>query len=103
MGREEPNEFQHEQVYGPTSEGNKRTHQYRIGNDLLERSSAVDNMVSVSQQHDLLARKANGILQCIKKSTASRLRQVILPIYSALRRPSLEHCVWFWAGTRNLL
>lgn len=58
-------------------------------------------MVTVSQQHELLARKAIGILGYIKKSASSRLREVILPFYSALGRPSLEHYVW--AGTRNLL
>ena len=50
--------------------------------------------LDMSQQCALASQKDKHILSCIKRSVASRLREVILPLYSALVRP---HCNQMWS------
>ena len=73
-------------------------HKYRLGEEWIENSPVekdlevlVDEKLTVSQQCVLAAQKANGILGCIKRSVASRSREGILPLYSALVRPHLQY------------
>ncbi|TRZ26217.1 hypothetical protein HGM15179_000829 [Zosterops borbonicus] len=103
MGREELSEINNSKCSLLPLTRNNPMGQHRLRAELLGSSSVekdlgmlVDTKLSLSQQCVLVAKKANGILGCIRKSIGSRSREGILPLYSSLVRPDLECCVQFW-------
>ena len=57
---------------------------------------SIDERLNMSWQCAVAAQRANHMLDCIKRSMTSRLREDVLPLYSALMRPHLEYGIQFW-------
>ena len=80
-------------------------HIYRLEGAVLASSPAEKDLgvvfnknLNMSRQCALVAWKASGILGSIGRGAASRDREVIVPLYSALVEPQLEFCVQVWGS-----
>ena len=58
----------------------------------------VGSRLNVSQQWAQMAKKANGILACIRNSIASRSTKVTISLYSAMERPHIDYYIQSWAS-----
>lgn len=68
-------------------------HQYRLGDEWIESRPAdqelevlVDDKLDMRWQCALAAHKTKGILGCTERTTASKVREVILPLHSTAVR-----------------
>ena len=57
-----------------------------------------DGKLDMSQQRVLTTQKAKQVLVRIKRSMASRVRDMILLLCSVLVRPHLEYCIQMWSS-----
>lgn len=76
---------------------------YKLGNERMESSPMgkdlgdwVDGKLDVSQQCALAVKTVNRTLDCIKQSIASKAREVLVPLYTALVWHHLQYCVQFF-------
>lgn len=79
-------------------------HKHRLGREWIknspEKNFLVDEKLNMSHPCALAAQKSNHILACIKRSTASRLREIILSLCFSLMRAYL--CAAASSETSNI-
>ncbi|CAM4659406.1 unnamed protein product [Caretta caretta] len=72
-------------------------HQLEVTEEEKDLGVLVDHRMTMSRQCDMAVKKANAVLECIRRGISSRDKEVLVLLYKALVRPHLEYCVQFWS------
>ncbi|CAM5079111.1 unnamed protein product [Eretmochelys imbricata] len=72
------------------------THYLEVIEEKKDLGVLVDHRMTMSRQCDMAVKKANVVLECIRRGNSSRDKEVLIPLYKALVRLHLEYCVQFW-------
>lgn len=76
--------------------------EWQTVSSIAEKDLEVDTKLDMRQQQAIATKEADSVLGCAR-SAASRWKEVILPLYSALVRPQLQRWVQFSAPKMRLV
>lgn len=94
----EPCEILPGQMQNPALGRKKPMQWYKLRTDCVGSSPAENDLVDLVDSKlpcALAALKVNSIMGCVKRSTARRSREVIIPLHSAVMRWHLVYCIVF--------
>src|SRR6202000_1691783 len=77
--------------------------EYKMGNNILKKSKQerdlgviMDSSGKSTEQCIMAVKKANAVLGMIKRNILFKSKDVIVRLYKALVRPTLEYCIQAW-------
>ena len=82
--------------------------EYKMGDAVLGRTTQGKDLgvifsadLNISEQCGIAASKGNQILRLIGRTITYKEKQLIVPLYKAIIRPHLEHCIQAWRPYRK--